>query len=123
MNLLRRTLAIEADGGMLTFTEPRRRRTIGGVFFRLCDKRAAKRVKQPPKQPPPTVEQVAETLRAKSEPPAPRPPSRPPEVEVIIKRPTVRPPAALVNTEPRKREAPRFADLREGISEATRRYR
>lgn len=35
LNLLRRTLQIEREGGMLTTREPQRRRTIGGVYYTL----------------------------------------------------------------------------------------
>ncbi len=36
MNLLRATIDIERRGGLMTLKEPKRKRTVGGVFFHLA---------------------------------------------------------------------------------------
>lgn len=61
VNLLRDTFAIEAAGGQLTNETPPRRRSPGGVFFKLANP-LWKTKPRPEKQPPPTPVQIAETL-------------------------------------------------------------
>jgi hypothetical protein len=96
IRLLRETLDIEAQGGLMTHAEPQRRRTPGGIYLSLAKmkiERVAKAQKEARKRAQQEAEAKAQAQRqAQIVQPRPKPEKSTKEPEVIILRRPKRPP-------------------------------